>query len=75
VLPWVPGAHECRVRGIDRALCSSQSHQSDVMGEGSTMCLKQQGMMGSAKAWCHAQHGLIHEQCIGFGTAAAGMKC
>ena len=45
------------------------------MGEGSTMCLKQQGMMGSAKAWCHAQHGLIHEQCIGFGTAAAGMKC
>ena len=37
------------------------------MGEGSTMCLKQQSMMGSDMAWCHAQHDLIHEQCIGFG--------
>ena len=38
-----------------------------VMGEGSTMCLKQQSMMGSDMAWCHAKHDLIHEQCIGFG--------
>ena len=37
------------------------------MGEGSTMCLKQQGMMGSAKTWCHAQYGLVHEQYISFG--------